>query len=214
MENRITGKSPLPIMDGEVDLSENQAAMELCEQVQALTAEAREGLLLKALAVSNEKCNKLVSQQNALIEELTRQVKSVKWSVNELEWNLKDDNEKLLKDLQESNNNLLDNLKATIRRITEVATQIQAEINIATARATEEAAKLLNKRINEAADKAIAKIDEQAEEIQKKVNVASKEVDRLKEDIHFERGFRKFFFWATPVLLLTQTIMIAFALFA
>lgn len=214
MENRITGKSPLPIMDGEVDLSENQAAMELCEQVQALTAEAREGLLLKALAVSNEKCNKLVSQQNALIEELTRQVKSVKWSVSELEWNLKDDNEKLLKDLQESNNNLLDNLKATIRRITEVATQIQAEINIATARATEEAAKLLNKRINEAADKAIAKIDEQAEEIQKKVNVASKEVDRLKEDIHFERGFRKFFFWATPVLLLTQTIMIAFALFA
>lgn len=214
MENRITGKSPLPIMDGEVDLSENQAAMELCEQVNLLTAEAREGLLLKALAVSNEKCNKLVSQQNALIEELTRQVKSVKWSVSELEWNLKDDNEKLLKDLQESNNNLLDNLKATIRRITEVATQIQAEINIATARATEEAAKLLNKRINEAADKAIAKIDEQAEEIQKKVNVASKEVDRLKEDIHFERGFRKFFFWATPVLLLTQTIMIAFALFA
>lgn len=214
MENRITGKSPLPIMDGEVDLSENQAAMELCDQVNLLTAEAREGLLLKALAVSNEKCNKLVSQQNALIEELTRQVNSVKWSVSELEWNLKDDNGKMLNDLQESNTNLLDNLKATIRRITEVATQIQAEVSIATARATDEVAILLNRRINEAADKAIAKIYEQTDEISKKVNVASKEVDRVKDDIHFERGFRKFFFWATPVLLLTQTIMIAFVLIA
>ncbi|MCM1295825.1 MAG: hypothetical protein NC311_09815 [Muribaculaceae bacterium] len=166
------------------------------------------------MTVSNEKCNKLVSQQNALIEELTQQVSSVKWNVVGLEKDLSESNEKMLKDLQRSNSNLLDNLKTTIHRITEVATQIQAEISIATARATDEASALFNKRINEAADKAITKIDEQADEISKKVKAASKEIDQAKDDIHFERGFRKFFFWATPVILFAQTIITAIALFA
>ncbi len=130
------------------------------------------------------------------------------------ERNLKDNSEKLLKDLQRSNNSLLESLRLTIRQITEVATQIQAEISIATARATDEASALINKRINEASDKAIANIDEQANEIEKKVKAASKEIDGVKDDIHFERGFRKFFFWATPVLILVQVIITAFAIFA
>ena len=214
MENRITGKSPQSITDESVIIEDNLPAQELCEQVKVLTAEVREALLQQALAVSNEKCNSLISRQNALIEELTQQVKSVEWNEIGLERNLKDNSEKLLKDLQRSNNSLLESLRLTIRQITEVATQIQAEISIATARATDEASALINKRINEASDKAIANIDEQANEIEKKVKAASKEIDGVKDDIHFERGFRKFFFWATPVLILVQVIITAFAIFA
>ena len=172
----------------------------------------REALLQQALTVSNEKCNNLLSQQNALIEELMQQVKSVKWNVVGLENNLNENNEKMLKGLQRSNNNLLESLKATIRQITEVAMQIQTEVSIATAKTTDEASLKFNKRINEAADRAIAKIDELTAETTNKVKSVSKEIDGVKNEIYYERGFRKFFFWATPILLLAQTVVSIFLL--
>ena len=213
MENRITGKSPQPITDAEaVSFEHNLPAQELCEQVKGLTAEVREALLQQALTVSNEKCNNLLSQQNALIEELMQQVKSIKWNVVGLENNLNENNEKMLKGLQRSNNNLLESLKATIRQITEVAMQIQTEVSIATARTTDEASLKFNKRINEAADRAIAKIDELTAETTNKVKSVSKEIDGVKNEIYYERGFSKFFFWATPILLLAQTVVSIFLL--
>lgn len=213
MENKITGTRTQPITDEDaVTFESNLPAQELCEQVKVLTAEVREALLQQALTVSNEKCNSLILQQNALIEELTQQVSCVKWNVVGLENDLNENNGKMLKDLQQSNNNLLDNLKATIRQITEVATQIQTEITIATAKATDTASVQFNKRINEAAEKAIVKIDELTAETTKKVKALCKEIDNVKDDIHFERGFRKFFFWATPILLFAQTVVSIFLL--
>ena len=209
----MTGKSPLPIWDEEeVPLEGNLPAQELCEQVDAITAEGREGLLLKALAVSNERCNSLISRQNALIGELTQQVKNVEWNVIGLDKNLSENNGQLLKDLRQSNSNLLDNLKATIHKITGVATQIQSEVSTAMESATDMASARINRRINEVADKAIAKIDEQSDEIAKKVKATGKEIDEIKDDIHFERGFRKFFFWATPLLVLAQAVVSVFLL--
>lgn len=142
-----------------------------------------------------------------------QQVKSVKWNVVGLENNLSENNEKTLKDLQQSNNKLWESLKATIRQITEVAMQIQAEVSIATARTTDEASLKFNKRINEAADRAIVKIDELTAETTNKVKSVCKEIDGAKNEIHYERGFRKFFFWVTPILLLLQTALTTFLLF-
>ena len=34
-----------------------------------------------------------------------------------------------------------------------------------------------------------------------------KEIEKAKDEIRFESGFRKFFFWATPVLLLAQAVV-------
>jgi len=39
-----------------------------------------------------------------------------------------------------------------------------------------------------------------------------KEIDEAKKEIYYERGFRKFFFWATPILLLAQTVVSVFLL--
>ena len=203
MENKITGKSPQPIADADaISFEDNLLAQALCEQVDLLTAEAREGLLYKALTVSNAKCNKLVSDQNARIEELTWQVKNVRLNVNELEWNLKEENESLLKRMKQQAESMQTNIRENVRQLQSLTEQIQAEVSTATAKATEEAANLLTRRIDDAADKATQRITENTEEITGKLKDIGKEIDEAKKDIYYERGFRKFMFWVTPILLL------------
>lgn len=211
MENRITGLSPEPITD-DVDLTENVPAAELCEEVKRLTAETREALLEQALAVSNEKCNGLILQLNARVMDLTRQVRSVKWMNEELASSLKDDAEKLTKEMKEENRNMLASMRITLQRITETVTKIQEIVNTTMAKATDEAGELLKERVTEAADSAAETLDEYAKSMKKKVEALEKEVERAKDDIRFERGFRKFFFWVTPVLMLAQCVMTAILL--
>ena len=212
MENRITGRSPERIPDEEVDLTKNPSAIELCEEVKRLTAETREALLEQALAVSNEKCNGLILQLNARVMDLTRQVRSVKWMNEELASSLKDDAEKLTKEMKEENRNMLASMRITLQRITETVTKIQEIVNTTMAKATDEAGELLKERVTEAADSAAETLDEYAKSMKKKVEALEKEVERAKDDIRFERGFRKFFFWVTPVLMLAQCVMTAILL--
>lgn len=212
MENRITGLSPQRITDEEADLTDNLPAQELCEQVDLFTAEARESLLQKALAVSNEKCNGLILRLNVLIEELTRQVKSVKLSVYDVEVRMKEYNEIVLGRMKFQAENMLNELKEKVRELKELSTQIQAEVSIATARATDEAEKVLTERINEMADDVIQKVNASTAVITEKVKTAEQELSRVKEDIHYERGFRKFMFWATPVMLFMQIVLTAILL--
>ena len=195
-----------------MDLTENVPAIELCEEVKRLTAETREALLEQALAVSNEKCNGLILQLNARVTDLTRQVRSVKWMNEELASSLKDDAEKLTKEMKEENRNMLASMRITLQRITETVTKIQEIVNTTMAKATDEASELLKERVTEAANSAAFTIDEHAKEMKKKVEALEKEVNKAREDIRLERGFRKFFFWLMPVLLLAQSIMTAMLL--
>ena len=80
------------------------------------------------------------------------------------------------------------------------------------AKATDEAGELLKERVTEAADSAAETLDEYAKSMKKKVEALEKEVERAKDDIRFEHGFRKFFFWVTPVLMLAQCVMTAILL--
>ena len=212
MENRITGRSPERISDEEVDLRENPSAIELCEEVKRLTAETREALLEQALAVSNEKCNALISRLNALVEDLTQQVRSVEWTNDALVTRLKEDVEQLTKDMKEDNRNMLASMRITLQRITETVTKIQEIVNTTMAKATDEAGELLKERVTEAADDAAFIIDEHARALTKKVEELQKEVNKAREDIRLERGSRKFFFWLAPALLLAQAIMTAMLL--
>lgn len=206
MENRITGRSPDPITD-EVDLSDNLPAQELCEEVKQVTAQAREGLLMQALSVSNEKCNDLILTQNVRIAELTQQVKNVESHNYWLERKLKDDVEKLSKDVKESNEKLSRNLNQTLDKITTTVSGIERQVNTATEKATDSATKTLNERVNKAADDAVFKMNQQAQSLTQKVRETEKEIEKARDEIAFESGFRKFFFWATPVLLLAQAVV-------
>lgn len=67
--------------------------------------------------------------------------------------------------------------------------------------------KTLNERVNKAADDAVFKMNQQAQSLTQKVREAEKEIEKAKDEIRFESGFRKFFFWATPVLLLVQSVI-------
>lgn len=207
MENRITGLHPQPITEDEVDLRDNEPAQELCEEVRLLTAEAREGLLEQALAVSNEKCNGLVLRLNAQTEELTQQVRNVEWTNAELVRKMKEENEKQRNEQKEGSEKLLSSLKITLQRITETVTEIERQVSIATVKATEEASELLKEKVTGAADSAKITIEEHSKEITKKVQTLEKEIDRVREEIYYERGFRKLFFWITPVILLVQSIL-------
>lgn len=211
MENRITGQSPQRIVD-EVDLTDNLSAQELCGQVDLLTAEARESLLQKALAVSNEKCNGLILRLNAQVEELTRQVKSVRLRMSVFERNVQEENANLLKGIEKSWEQMLNNIRTEVRELQSLTAQIQADVRTATAKVTDEAADLLTERINEMADGVIQKVNKSANEIIDKVKLAEQVIDRVKDDIHYERGFRKFMFWLTPLMLAVQSILTALVL--
>ncbi len=57
------------------------------------------------------------------------------------------------------------------------------------------------------------KIDEVTEQVKGKLKETEKEIEQAKTDIRYERKFRKFFFWATPILLAIQTVITIFLLF-
>ena len=130
----------------------------------------------------------------------------------ELASSLKDDAEKLTKEMKEENRNMLASMRITLQRITGTVTKIQEIVNTTMAKATDEAGKLLKERVTEAADDAVFIIDEHSKAFTKKVEELQKEVNKAREDIRLERGFRKFFFWLTPALLLLQSVMTAMLL--
>lgn len=122
----------------------------------------------------------------------------------ELASSLKDDAEKLTKEMKEENRNMLASMRITLQRITETVTKIQEIVNTTMVKATDEAGELLKERVTEAADDAAFIIDENSKVLTKKVEELQEEVNKAREDIRLERGFRKFFFWLTPALLLLR----------
>ena len=209
MINKITGEHPQPVIEDEpVDLSHNTPAVELCEEVKRLTAEARESLLMQALTVSREHCNNLVLRLNVRVEELTRQVKNVEWYNEGLEKRLKENAEKLIDDVKESNYRLSKNIEFSLSQIVETVTEIEKIVNTTMAKVIDSATKLLNERVKEATDTAVLKVNESVEELIKETRKAKEEIENVEKEIRFESGFRRFMFWFTPVLAVAQTVLL------
>ncbi len=91
-------------------------------------------------------------------------------------------------------------------------TEIEHLVSITMGKAIDSATQLLNDRVKEATDMAVAKMNEGASKLISSVEKTKKEIDKVKDDIYFERGFRKFMFWVTPLLLFAQSIAMAFLL--
>ena len=191
MENRITGRRPQRIIDGEEEIyTNNPELIRLDSAVDELKAVTQGGLFQKALALSNEKCNNLIRQQTLLIEDLTRQVKNVKESNYENVRNLTDKVESVTRRLE-----TLINQQTTMK--TETVQEVQ---------------RVADNVIKEGIDLFSAKVSETTEEVKDKLKDTENEIEQAKADIHFERGFRKFLFWATPILLAFQTAISVFLL--
>jgi len=79
-------------------------------------------------------------------------------------------------------------------------------------KAIDSATKLLNDRVKDATDMAVSKINESASKLISSTEKAKKEIEKVEDGIRFESGFRKFMFWATPILLFAQSIAMALLL--
>ena len=170
-----------------------QAATPL-EQLQKINeirrAETENGLLKEALAISNEKCNGLISKQNMLIADLTT-------SVNEIESN----NDYYVKKLSEN----VQSAVKEIREITQDERKFKAEVS-------QTIKSEIGRTVADAKAHALEQVDETLSEIKEQLKSTAKEIEREREDMKLIHGVRKFLFWATPVLLLAQTIVLAISL--
>ena len=175
LKNLETGKTATPL-----------------EQLQKLNeirrAETENGLLKEALAISNEKCNGLISKQNMLIADLTT-------SVNEI----KSDNSFYTKRMGES----VQTAVREMRGITQDERQFKAEVS-------QTIKSEITRSVNDAKTYALKQVDETLAEIREQLKSTAKEIERERSDMKIERGFHKIMFWATPILLLAQTFAILF----
>ena len=165
------------------------------QQLQEINEERRQqtenGLLKEALAISNERCNTLVSLQNTLILDLTA-------SVNEI----KSDNSFYAKKLSES----VQSAVREIREITQDERKFKAEVS-------QTIKSEITQTVAEAKNYALEQVDETLDEVRQQLKATAQEIERERSDMKLEHGFRKFLFWATPVLLLAQTFAILFLIF-
>ena len=161
-------------------------------ELQRINEERRQqtenGLLKEALAISNEKCNSLIERQNTLVKDLTE-------SVNEI----KSDNSFYTKKLNEN----VQTAVREMRGITQGERQFKAEVS-------QTIKSEITRSVNEAKDYALKQVDETLAEIREQLKSTAKEIERERNDMKIERGFRKFMFWAAPILLLAQIFAILF----
>ena len=161
-------------------------------ELQRINEERRQqtenGLLKEALAISNEKCNSLIERQNMLVKDLTE-------SVNEI----KSDNSFYAKRLNES----VQTAVLEMRGITQDERQFKAEVS-------QTIKSEITRSVNEAKSYALKQVDETLTEVREQLKSTAKEIERERIDMKLEHGFRKFMFWAKPILLLAQTFAILF----
>lgn len=166
------------------------------EQLQAINEDKHKdlenSLLKEALAISNDKCNSLISEQNTLVAGLTSQVNSVR------------KNNALQKiELEEK----IDSSVQEFRKITESERTFKAQVSREITEAIRETAgKIITHAKNE--------MGRSTEEVKRELAESAKEIRKQREDMKEQSLLRKIFFWATPAFLLIQTVLLAFALFA
>lgn len=209
MLNKITGERPQPVIEDQpVDLSHNPAAIELCEEVERFATETRIGMLSKALAVSREQCNNLISSQNVLLAEQTQQLKNLEWSNKKLVSELRSAVWNVSQEVKEENQKFSKNLNQTLGKISETVTGIEHQVGTATEKATDEAVRVMKQSINKMADNAVIAVNESAGKMINEVNKAKNEIEKAKKEIRYESGFRRFMFWLSPVLAVAQTALL------
>ncbi len=147
-------------------------------------------LLKEILTKSDKKCNALIERQNTLIEDLTTKVRVLE---SENDYNANRLSESVSSAVKE-----IRNLQAETRSLNNrVATETSQAIKRATTTLENELRKIIQTQSAEV-----------FAEVRKELDESKKLLESMHEELKVERGFRKFLFWATPILLLAQTIAI------
>ena len=72
----------------------------------------------------------------------------------------------------------------------------------------------ITQTVAEAKARALEQVDETLDEVRQQLKATAQEIERERGDMKIVHGFRKFLFWATPVLLLAQTFAMLFLIFS
>ena len=147
-------------------------------------------LLKEILTKSDKKCNALIDRQNTLIEDLTMTVKSLDGA-----------NARNARDLKESVSSAVVEIKSLQAETRSLNNRVATETSNAIKRATTTSENELRNTIQTQSAEVFA-------EVKKELDESKKLLESTREELKVERGFRKFLFWATPILLLAQTIAI------
>ena len=140
-------------------------------------------LLKEALAISNERSNSLIEQQNKLIEGMRSDIAMTKFELTET-------TEKAVRDIKTS--------AAKTERLNEnIAMQVR---------------KAVLTSANDMKAEVLLSVKETLSKTQEEIKQTAKAIEKQREDMRMESGFRKFLFWTTPILLLAQTIVLIIAL--
>lgn len=163
---------------------------QLQELNESKKADLESSLLKEALAISNDKCNSLIDKQNTLIVDLTT-------SVNEI----KSANARNARELKESVSSAVNEIKSLQAETRSLNNKVATETSYAIKRA-------VTTLENELRNTIAVQSQEVFAEVKKELDESKKLLESTREELKVQRGFRKFLFWATPILLLAQTIAI------
>lgn len=151
-------------------------------------------LLKEALAISNDKCNSLIDKQNMLIRDLTTKVKI-----------LESENDYNANRLSESVSSAVVEIKSLQAEAHNLNNRVATETSQAIKRATTTLENELRTTIAVQSQEVFA-------EVKKELDESKKLLETTREELRVERGFRKFLFWATPIMLLVQTVALIVSL--
>ena len=155
------------------------------QQLQEINEERRLqteiGLLKEALAISNERSNSLIEQQNKLIEGMRSDIAMTEFELTET-------TEKAVREI-----------KATAAKTERLNENIAMQVR-----------KAVLTSANDMKAEMLLSVKETLSKTQEEIKQTEKAIEKQREDMRMESGFRKFLFWATPVLLLAQTFAILF----
>ena len=169
------------------NLKTGQTATPL-QQLQEINEERRQqtenGLLKEALAISNERSNSLIEQQNKLIEGMRSDIAMTEFELTET-------TEKAVREI-----------KATAAKTERLNENIAMQVG-----------KAVLTSANDMKAEMLLSVKETLSKTQEEIKQTEKAIEKQREDMRMESGFRKFLFWATPVLLLAQTFAILFLIF-
>ncbi len=103
--------------------------------------------------------------------------------------------------MRDSVQNAVNEIKSLQAKTRSLNNRVATEISNAIKRATITFENELRKTIQTQSAEVFA-------EVRKELDESKKLLESMLEELRVERGFRKFLFWATPILLLAQTIAI------
>lgn len=152
-------------------------------------------LLKEILTKSDKKCNALIDRQNTLIEDLTMTVRSLDGA-----------NARNARDLKESVSSAVAEIKSLQAETRSLNNRVATETSQAIKRATTTLKNELRTTIAIQSQEVFA-------EVKKELDESKKLLESTREELKVERGFRKFLFWATPIILLVQTIIVIVSAF-